>query len=94
MLERRVLGCCQAQALVHQGLGLHQGWALVRRGWVLRLVLVRLVLEPREWVQRQVWALVARVLGVIVMVPKAQALARTEAAQPTVVAYANQGCVG
>jgi hypothetical protein len=59
---------------------------------VLRLVLVRLVLEPREWVQRQVWALVARVLGMIVMVPKAQALARTEAAQPTVAAYANQGC--
>jgi len=46
------------------------------------------------WVRPQVWALVARVLGVIVMVPKAQALARTEAAQPTVVAYANQGCVG
>jgi hypothetical protein len=61
---------------------------------LVRLVLVHLVLEPREWVQRQVWALVARVLGVIVMVPKAQALARTEAAQPTVVAYANQGCVG
>jgi hypothetical protein len=56
---------------------------------VLRLVLVRLVLEPREWVQRQVWALVGRVLGMIVMVPKAQALARTEAAQPTVAAYAN-----
>ena len=27
------------------------------------------------WVRPQVWALVARVLGVIVMVPKAQALA-------------------
>jgi hypothetical protein len=51
--------------------------------------LVRLVLEPREWVQRQVWALVARVLGMIVMVPKARALARTEAAQLTAAARAN-----
>jgi hypothetical protein len=56
---------------------------------VLRLVLVRLVLEPREWVQRQVWALVGRVLGMIVMVPKAQALARTEAAQLTAAARAS-----
>jgi hypothetical protein len=57
---------------------------------VLRLVLVRLVLEPREWVQRQVWALVGRVLGMIVMVPKAQELARTEAAQLTAAARAKQ----
>ena len=87
MLERRVLEYCQARALVLLGLGSHQGWA--RRGWVLRLVLVRLVLEPREWVQRQVWALVGRVLGMIVMVPKAQALVRTEAAQLTAAARAS-----
>jgi hypothetical protein len=46
-----------------------------------------------EWVQRQEWALVARVLGMIVMVPKAQALARTEAAQLTEAARANYKAV-
>ena len=84
MLERPVLGCCQAQALVHLGLGSHQGLGLVLP------VLVHLVLEPREWVQRQVWGLVVRVLGMIVMVPKAQELARTEAAQLTAAARAKQ----
>jgi hypothetical protein len=61
----------------------------VHRALVLRLVLERLVLEPREWVQRQVWAQVVRVLGMIVMVPKAQELARTEAAQLTAAARAS-----
>jgi hypothetical protein len=64
--------------------------ALVRPVLVLRLALVRPVLEPREWVQRQVWALVARVLDMIVKVPKARALARTEAAQLTAAVRAKQ----
>jgi hypothetical protein len=63
---------------------------LVRLVLVLRLALVRPVLEPREWVQRQVWALVARVLDMIVKVPKARALARTEAAQLTAAVRAKQ----
>ena len=99
--------CCQAQALVRQGLESHPGWALARRAWVLRLVSVRLVwvrlvsVRPvsvlPESVPLQVPALVARVLGAvesIARVPKAPVQVRIAAAQLTVVAHANQCFAG
>ena len=41
------------------------------------------------WGRPQAWALVVRVLDVIVRAPKARGLARTAVAQRTVAAYAN-----
>jgi hypothetical protein len=82
---------------------LHPEWGLARRALVLRLVSVPPVLArlqawvPPEWVQRQVRALVARVLDVgesIAMVPKARAQAPTEAARLTEAAHASRCCAG
>jgi hypothetical protein len=108
MSAHQGLVCCRAQALAHQELELHPEWGLVRLALVLRPVSVPPALVPPalarlqawvppEWVQRQVQALVARVLGVgesIAMVPKAQAQAPTEAARLTEAAHASRCCAG
>ena len=61
----------------------------VRLVSVLRLAQVRRASVHPVWGRPQAWALVVRVLDVIVRAPKARGLARTAVAQRTVAAYAN-----
>ena len=81
MLARLELGFCRALALVHRALVLPQ--VSVRRA------LVRRASVHPVWVRPQAWALVGRVLDMIVRAPKVRGLARTAVAQRTVAAYAN-----
>ena len=87
MLAPQELGFCRVQALVHQALVLRL--VSVRLVSVLRLALVRRASVHPVWVRPQAWALVVRVLDVIVRAPKVRGLARTAVAQRTVAAYAN-----